>query len=192
MLSRLLRRRASAWALPMARRLPVSANVLTLLAFAAAAGAAALFAVGRFSLAGAAVAASGLLDMLDGAKARDTGGARRRFGAFFDSAADRLADNLIFFGILGYFASAATLDVAAALLVFAAAAASNVASYYKARMEMEGVACEAGLFGRQERFVLIIVGAWLGPGYFRYVLWALVLMALQSVASRMLFAYRRL
>ena len=192
MLSRLLRRRASAWALPIARRLPISANVLTLLAFAAAAGAAALFALGRFSLAGAAVAASGLLDMLDGAKARDTGGTRRSFGAFFDSAADRLADNLIFFGIFWYFASAATLDVAAALLVFAAAAASNVASYYKARMEMEGVACEAGLFGRQERLVLIIVGALLGPGHFRYVLWALVLMALQSVASRMLFAYRRL
>jgi CDP-diacylglycerol--glycerol-3-phosphate 3-phosphatidyltransferase len=166
--------------------------VLTVLALAAAAGAAALFAVGRFPLAGAAVAASGLLDTLDGAEARDTGGGRRRFGAFFDSAADRLADNLIFFGILVYFASAATLDVAAALLVFAAAAASNVASYYKARMEMEGVACEAGLFGRQERFVLIIVGAWLGPGYFRYVLWALVLTPLQSVASRMLFAYRRL
>jgi CDP-diacylglycerol---glycerol-3-phosphate 3-phosphatidyltransferase len=192
MLSRLLRRRASAWALPIARRLPVSANVLTLLAFAAAAGGTALFAVGRFSLAGAAVAASGLLDMLDGAKARDTGDAQRRFGAFLDSAADRLADNLIFFGIFGYFASAATLDVASALLVFAAAAASNVASYYKARMEMEGVACEAGLFGRQERLVLIVLGAWLGPAYFRYVLWMLVLMALQSVASRMLFAYRRL
>ena len=192
MLSRLLRRRASAWALPIARRLPVSANVLTLLGFAAAAGAAALFAVGRFSLAGGAVAASGLLDMLDGAKARDIDGVRPRFGAFLDSAADRLADNLIFFGVFWYFASAPTLDLAAALLVFAAAAASNVASYYKARMEMEGVACEAGLFGRQERLVLIIVGAWLGPGYFRFVLWALLVMALQSVASRMLFAYRKL
>jgi hypothetical protein len=62
-------------------------------------------------------------------------------------------------------------DVAAALLVFAAAAASNVASYYKARMEMEGVECEVGLFGRQERLLLIILGAWLGPGYSHYALW---------------------
>lgn len=192
MLSKLLRQRVATWMAPVARRIPISPDGLTVLGLVAAGAAGALFAVGRFALAGLAVALSGALDILDGAVARARGGRPGRFGAFFDSAADRIADNLIYLGILVHFAQPRAFDATAVVLTFAAASASNVASYFKARMEVEGLACDAGIFKRQERLATLILAGLVGPHFLHYALWVLVAFALESMVSRFLLARRAL
>jgi phosphatidylglycerophosphate synthase len=61
-----------------------------------------LLALGSFRGAGVALLAGGVCDMLDGAVARDKG-ATSRFGAFFDSTSDRLAEMLFFAGLLVHY-----------------------------------------------------------------------------------------
>lgn len=192
MLSKLLRHRVATWMAPIARRVPISPNGLTVLGLVAAGAAGALFAVGRFAPAGLAVALSGVLDILDGAVARARRDVPGRFGSFFDSAADRIADNLIYLGILVYFAQTTPLDATAVILTFAAASASNVASYFKARMEVEGLACDAGIFKRQERLVTLILAGLVGPRFLHDALWVLVAFALESMMSRLWLARREL
>ncbi len=109
------------------------------------------------------VLAGGLFDILDGRLAR-LGGYSTAAGAFFDSVLDRYAELLMF---AGYGLLALSWGRTEALLpVFAAAGASLMVSYSRARLEGLGGEGSVGLFQRAERIVLLnlaaIVGAILG------------------------------
>lgn len=93
------RARLDRWLTPVARRVPLSPNAITILALLINLAGAACFAFGgrdpRLFLAGIVlIAIGGLADALDGIAAR-VRNASTRFGDFLDHAADRLSDTAV-------------------------------------------------------------------------------------------------
>ena len=102
------------------------------------------------------VLAGGLFDILDGRLAR-LGGYSSPAGAFFDSVLDRYAELLMF---AGYGLLALHWGRQEALIpVYAAAGASLMVSYSRARLEGLGGEGSIGLFQRAERIVLLSLAA---------------------------------
>jgi CDP-diacylglycerol---glycerol-3-phosphate 3-phosphatidyltransferase len=134
------------------------------------------FFQGRFRLASALLILSGLCDILDGQLARRLGGSSR-FGAFFDSTLDRLAEAAVLAGIMGFYlrnlvalvfqSSEALAQMAVgldpvtwAVMAFTALlalVASFMVSYTRARAEGLGLECKVGWFERPERLTLLII-----------------------------------
>lgn len=192
LLSELLRERVSQWLTPLAARIPMAPNTLTALGVAAAAGAGLCFGTGHFILASVLVAASGAFDILDGCVARTHSPPGSGRGAFLDSAADRIGENLILCGIAIYYATHSLGDVSASMSAFIAASTSNLASYVKCRIEAAGIPCNVGIFRRQERLVALIIGGMLGPSFLPSVLLTLAAFAIESLSRRFVLAYRRI
>ena len=138
------------------------------------------FFQGRFRLASGLLLASGLCDILDGQLARHLGGSSR-FGAFFDSTLDRLAEAAVLAGIMGFYlrnlvalvfqSSEALAQIALglepvtwAIMAFTALlalVASYMVSYTRARAEGLGLECNVGWFERPERLALLIIAGML-------------------------------
>jgi phosphatidylglycerophosphate synthase len=171
---------------PFAARLPLSPDALSVLGvlFSAAAGLA--FYRGSTLAASGLLAVAGWCDLVDGVVARRRGRASLA-GGFTDSSLDRLADMLVFGGIaLG--AAARDRELLCFLSLWAATAAFLV-SYTRARAEVHLHRLDQGVFGRFERFAVLLAGAltgWLEP--------ALGLLAVGTSATALgrLLAGRRL
>jgi phosphatidylglycerophosphate synthase len=171
---------------PFAARLPLSPDALSLLGvlFSAAAG----WAFYReLNLAAAVLlAVAGWCDLVDGVVARRRGRATLA-GGFTDSSLDRLADMLVFGGIaLG--AAARARELLCFLSLWSATAAFLV-SYTRARAEVHLHRLDQGLFGRFERFAVLLAGAltgWLEPAL------ALLAVGTSATAVGRLRAGRRL
>lgn len=148
---------------PFAARLPLSPDALTLLGVALSAAAGYAFFLDRGLAAAGLLALSGWCDLLDGVVARLRGRASLA-GGFTDSTLDRLSDLLVFAGIaLG---GAARGELRQAFLALWAAIAAVLVSYARARAEVHLARFDSGLFGRFERFAVLLAGAligWLEP-----------------------------
>ena len=91
----------------LAQRLGITPNGVTVIGFVVVAVAAGLVAIGQL-LAGAIILVAGsLLDAVDGALARATGGSTP-FGGFLDSTLDRAAEAILYVGIIIYFLRSST------------------------------------------------------------------------------------
>lgn len=141
-------------------RLGLTPNALTLLGVLLNAGVAIILALGWQFWGGVALLLASAFDTLDGALARATG-QTTRFGAFFDSTMDRMAEILIYGGLLyAYVQQGKTLE---SLLVFAALTGSVMVSYARARAEGLGFACTVGFFTRAERIILLALALIVNP-----------------------------
>ena len=154
-----------------------------------------LFARGRFSSAGLAIAAAGACDLLDGPLARR----QRRYTLFFiflDSVLDRYADLIVFVGLLIYFAR--INDFLYAVLVGVAMAGSVLVSYAQARAESLIPSCTVGFWKRPQR-VLVLITAALANGLgivntlfiMKCAIWLLAVGANFTVLHRILYTWRR-
>ncbi len=139
----------------IARRVHPNALTVTSLVVSALAGL--LFYCGWTFVGGVVLLAGSTFDMLDGRVARAQGLATPR-GAFFDSTLDRVAEVLVFLGLLGYFRDGLFLYV-----VFLLVAASTMVSYTRARAEGLGIRCDIGMMQRPERIVYLGVAAVFNP-----------------------------
>ena len=121
--------------------------------------AALLLGLGWLSLGGWVFLAAGSLDFVDGRVARATGRASRA-GAFLDSTLDRVGELLVFGGLAVTFR-----DSPALLAALAAAGASLLVSYARARGEALGAgeAAKVGGMQRPERVVVTGVACALSP-----------------------------
>ena len=158
-------------------------NHLTLLGFVISLGAGGAFGLGRFRTGAALAVVAGLFDILDGQLARRTG-AITRFGAFFDSTLDRMADAALLLGFAWYYV-VNLVDMAVnpqrvvdnlehglepitfaliAALAMLAVVGSFMVSYARARAEGLGLECKVGWFERPERIVLVIIMGFAGIG----------------------------
>ncbi len=165
----------------------ITANQLTALGVLISAGAALAVAAGH-PLAGALLlGVSAIPDLLDGAVAKASGTSSPR-GAFFDSVSDRVSDSMVLGGVAWYLASAGGGH--AALLPFAALAASNLVSYERARAESLGFAARGGLMERAERMILLGLGmaftALLVPA-----LWLMLALTLVTAVHRFVMVWRQ-
>jgi phosphatidylglycerophosphate synthase len=101
-----------------------------------------------------------LLDILDGALARQSGKASP-FGAFVDSTTDRISEALMLGGIaLVLVRDGSELGIA---LTVAALTGSFLVSYTRARAEALGLRGDVGIGSRAERVVVITAGLVLAP-----------------------------
>ena len=137
-------------------RLGIDPNVLTLLSFLCGAASGAAVAFGRILAACILLAASGILDGLDG-RVAGLSGRTSRFGAILDSSLDRYAEFALFGGLAWHFRESWIAGLAALALV-----GSIMASYTRARAEGLGVECREGLAQRAERLGAVGTAAFIG------------------------------
>lgn len=167
----------------LAVRLHLTPNSVTVIGFAIVVIAAGLVGTGSL-LAGATVLVAGsLLDAVDGALARATGGTTA-FGSFLDSTLDRAAEAILYGGVAAYFLAGRGDPTWPVLLALVAMAASFMVSYTRARAEGIGVSATVGLAPRMERLVLLVAGIVLaGMGLEIGLIGAIGVIAVLSVAT---------
>lgn len=138
---------------PIAKKIRINPNILTVLGLLISIISAYMFATGNLLMGGLLIALSGFVDMLDGAVARNNY-QTTKFGGLLDSTSDRFADAFIIIGIIygGY------VNWIFGIL---ALHASLTVSYVRARAESEGIKCNVGIAERAERLVIIMIGAFL-------------------------------
>lgn len=166
---------------PLARRVGLHPNLITVLGFLATA-AAGLALARDLVLGGALMLIGGFLDMLDGAVARASG-RTSDFGAFLDSVLDRYSDAFLFSGLAWYLWKAG--DGMGVLLSLGTLVGALLISYTRARAEGLGRDCKVGLMERPERIALLAFAAltgWVVP-----VLWPMFFLTHLTVLQRMLY-----
>ncbi len=149
--------------------------------------AAALIALDFLVFAGFVWLIGGVLDLLDGALAREQNRVSRS-GAFLDSTLDRISDGVVLAAIVYHFASHG--DAVTALLAALALLGSVLVSYTRARAEALGAGCEVGAMTRPERVVVLTLGLWLG--LLQVAVYVLVAMTAVTVGQRMQHTLRQL
>lgn len=133
-------------------------------------------------------------DLIDGQMAR-TLGRTSKFGAFWDSTLDRIADAAIFGGLAMYYVGPGDNDWIAALAIYCLSMGS-VTSYARARAESLGMQAKVGIAERADRLVSILVITGLADllrilGVDDRVMWAIpVTLGLLAVASTLTVAQR--
>jgi CDP-diacylglycerol--glycerol-3-phosphate 3-phosphatidyltransferase len=160
----------------------INPDALTLTGLAINIGAAYLIATGHFLPAGLLILVAGLCDLLDGALARFVN-QTTKFGALFDSTADRISEAALFFGlIVWYMLRGSAMGV---MLASAALIGSFLVSYIRARAEGLGLECKVGLFTRAERVIVLTIG--LVVNQVTIALWVLVVFAYITVIQRLVY-----
>ena len=168
-------------------RLGLSPNLLTVTGMLAHIFFAWLIARGEMQWAAVAIFFIAPLDAFDGALARKLGQTKGGFGTFLDSTLDRIAEIFLFAGFLYYYAAQG--NAVMLLIGYAAVTGSLMVSYARARAEGLGISCKVGLFGRVERYSILIALLVLNLPQ-----WALVVLALGTfftVGQRMWHVWRQ-
>ena len=144
---------------PAINKLRLSPDALTVIGIVLNLLAAIVIGFGHVFAGGIVFLLAGLFDMLDGALARHIGQASK-FGALFDSTADRLTEAAIFFSFI-FIAGRevwpydVTLEM---VLIFLAVTGSFLTSYIRARAEGLNISCTVGIFTRPERVIVLTLG----------------------------------
>ena len=147
----------------------LSPNKVTFLGLIISGAAAWQLSEGEFLAGGLLLLLAALMDMADGALARRFGTASPR-GALLDSAIDRVAEAVVFLGLLVYYVD--PLSIPEVVLINLALVGSFMVSYLRARGEGLGVDCKVGIMTRPERVLVLAAGLLLNQ-----VLAALVIIA---------------
>ncbi len=174
---------------PIAKRIKINPNILTIIGLVISLLSAYMFARGDLLLGAVFILISGLADVIDGAVARNHATATP-FGGILDSTADRFADAFILIGII-YGGSVNWLIGVLALH------ASLSVSYVRARVEAEGISGSVGIAERAERLVILVIGAFLsvimGSNYFLAIAVILIMiLGYFTVLQRVYHAWKQL
>ncbi len=164
---------------PLAKKIRLNPNTLTVTGFAITIAAAIVIPV-NLRLGGLLILVGGLCDMTDGILAR-VNGRTTSFGAFLDSLLDRYSDAAIFLSVSWYLAKAG--DHTGAFLGIGTMVGALLVSYARARAEGLGIFSQVGLMERPERIVLLIFATltgWLVP-----VLWLMFVLTHITVMQRL-------
>lgn len=168
------------------------------------------FALGHFRTASLVAIAAGICDILDGQLARRLGRVSR-FGAFFDSTLDRIAEAFLLLGIAGFYTMTLvdlTVDpervarqlarglepitwAAVAFLAMLALVGSFMVSYTRARAEGLGLDGKVGWFERPERMVLLIIAGLAGIQVMPVALLLLATLSFATAFQRMAHVWKQ-
>ncbi len=172
-------------------RAGVTPDVITVVGTLGTVAASVIFFPRGWFLAGTLViTAFVLLDIVDGAVARASGGGST-FGAVLDSSCDRIADAAIFAAIGWYYAEhGQRWMLLAALLCLIL---GSLTSYIRARAEAAGLTATVGIAERAERLIIVLVGTGLTgvgvPYVLAIALWVLVAASAVTVGQRFATVY---
>ncbi len=134
---------------------------------------------------------AGFFDLLYGALARLTD-RFTRLGAVLDSTLDRLSEGALLLGIMVFYAGRE--ETIGVLLAGAALLASLSVSYVRARAEAMGFECRVGLFTREGRVIMLVVGLLLSPLFDNALIIALahiVGFSSLTVGQRLVYVWRQ-
>ncbi len=173
---------------PIASRMRINPNIITIAGLLMSVVAAYMFARGDLLLGGVFIALSGFVDMLDGVIARKNR-STTPFGGVLDSTMDRFSDAIIFIGII----AGGFIDWFIGILTILA---SFTVSYVRARAESEGIRCNVGIAERPERLLILIAGALIGYFYDPFVMYLAVILVMMlgylTVIQRLYHSWREL
>ncbi|MCB0894628.1 MAG: CDP-alcohol phosphatidyltransferase family protein [Nocardioidaceae bacterium] len=169
-------------------RMGVSPDAVTFVGtLGVCAGALVFFPQGKLLTGVLVITAFVFSDLIDGHMARTTGRVSK-FGAFWDSTLDRVADGAIFIGLALYFAweepSRLYLVLSLVCLLM-----GSVTSYARSRGETLGFSVKVGIAERADRLVAILVMTGFSaifdlPVLLYIALWALALASTITVGQR--------
>jgi phosphatidylinositol phosphate synthase len=132
-------------------------------------------------------------DMIDGALARASGKVSK-WGAFFDSTLDRVADAAIFGGLVLWFAGDGDHLGMVALCLYCLVSGALV-SYARARAEGLDLRGDVGIAERAERLLLVLVTTGLdglGVPYIQAVgLWTLAVLSTVTFGQRLVVVWQQ-
>lgn len=168
-------------------RTPVTPNFITLLSLVIATGAAVLIATENFFAAGLVFLLAGLLDIVDGALARQTNRVTL-FGAILDSTLDRISEGVVILGILFYYAN--EISISGILLAGIVMLSSLLVSYIKARAEAVGIECTIGIFTRPERIIVLAIGLLINQ--LEIALYIIACFSLFTAGQRLVFVWYKI
>jgi len=168
---------------PFASRIPLSPNILTIIAVLAMAAAAWAVIRGSYISAAALVIISGFLDMLDGTVAKSQNKATP-FGALLDRVGDRISDALIF----GAITLAGIIPLWLGLLVLIMALLGSYASACIEAATKTKIGEKLSM--RAVRLLLVVVGLLLASfigslSYLEYVFCIIAALAIFALAQRL-------
>jgi len=170
--------------LPLAKKIKVNPNIITIVGFIITTIAAITIPY-NLILAGVLILCGGLFDMFDGIIARVNERATD-FGAFLDSVLDRYSDSFLLLGFGWYFFKANS--IAGMLLSAGTMIGTLVISYAKARAEGLGRNCHTGLMERPERIILMIFGAL--TGLVLPIMWIMLVLTHVTVIQRIYHVWK--
>ncbi|MDI6645058.1 MAG: archaetidylinositol phosphate synthase [Methanobacteriaceae archaeon] len=135
---------------PIARKIPLNPNIITIIGLIISLIASYMFATQDLIWGAILIILSGFMDVIDGAVARNNY-SPTKFGGILDSTTDRFADAFILIGLIygGY---------SNWIIGILALHASLTVSYVRARAEVEGIKCDVGIAERAERIFIILAG----------------------------------
>jgi len=141
-------------------------------------------------LAAALFIVGSILDILDGALARESGKATP-FGAFVDSVSDRVSEGFMLGAVALILARHG--DEVALAFCFAALAGSFLVSYARAKAEILGLRGDVGIGSRAERVIVISAGLVLAPwGLLPWAIYFLTATAWLTVFQRIFHVRKQL
>lgn len=170
----------------IAKRIPFSPNILTIIGFLITV-IAALMIPQNIILGGILILIGGIFDVLDGIVARSRG-KTTKFGAFLDSVLDRYSDAFLFLAIAWYFLDKDKLI--GVYLSLGTLLGAFLISYTRARAEGLGKSCHTGIMERPERIILLAFAAitgWLLP-----VLWIMLVLTHFTVLQRIHHVWKQM
>ena len=179
----------------------ITPNFITWLGLALNIVAAAVIATNHLLIGGLMVFFAGAFDLLDGALAR-LNSQTTHFGALLDSTFDRISEAVLFLGLLAlYIGSGDTPflgllapyigggDAIIMVLIFLSLIGSFLISYIRARAEGLGLECQAGLFTRFERVIILMLGLMLSQ--ILIALLILVVLSFITVGQRLVHVWKQ-
>jgi CDP-diacylglycerol--glycerol-3-phosphate 3-phosphatidyltransferase len=133
----------------------VRPNTITTLGLVSTLVAGSAFAMGAIRAGGWILAITSAFDVLDGLVARRSA-TESKFGAFYDSTLDRVADGALFGGLgLFWAASGPNYSLVMVGVALFAIVGAFLTSYTRARAEGLGIDAKVGVMQRPERIVLL-------------------------------------
>ncbi len=168
---------------PVAKKIAIHPNILTIIGFLITLFASAILPF-NLKVGGLLILLGGIFDFLDGVVARSNN-KKTVFGAFLDSTLDRCSDFFIFFAIGCHFAI--INNIGGILLTSVCLFGTFLISYIRARAEGLGIQCKVGLMERPERIILISFGCLISWLY--YVMILLFFFTYFTILQRVLHVY---
>jgi CDP-diacylglycerol--glycerol-3-phosphate 3-phosphatidyltransferase len=133
----------------------VSPNTITTVGTLLTVAAGVVYGTGHIMTAGWLMAVTAFFDVLDGSVARRTGRSTR-FGAFYDSSLDRVADGALMSGLTVFYAvNPIHHNIYMAVVCLVGMVGTFLISYTRARAESIGIDAKVGVMQRPERIVLL-------------------------------------
>ena len=153
-----------------------------------------IYASGHIRTAGWFLGLTALFDVLDGTVARRTGRSSV-FGAFYDSALDRISDGAVLGGLVYFYAFNPRYSSHAMLVVtLIGLIGAYMTSYTRARAEALGIDAKVGVLQRPERVTLLsapqaFFGLALGGWVLAAIIVLLTVTAWITVVQRFMFVH---